>query len=115
MFERYTEAARRALFFARYESSQLGAVSIETEHMLLGLLQVDPRQLVDVGKRFIERRPERRHENTGLPHRRSRRSSFSVASRSTSYAPDLAARSYILSSRPTRSYSAWTWLSQVRT
>lgn len=39
MFERYTESARRALFFARYESSQLGSLSIETEHMLLGLVR----------------------------------------------------------------------------
>lgn len=37
MFERYTESARRALFFARYEVSQLGATSIETEHLLLGV------------------------------------------------------------------------------
>jgi ATP-dependent Clp protease ATP-binding subunit ClpC len=39
MFERYTELARRALFFARYEASRLGASSIETEHLLLGLLR----------------------------------------------------------------------------
>ena len=39
MFERYTEGARRVLFFARYEASQLGSVSIETEHLLLGLLR----------------------------------------------------------------------------
>jgi ATP-dependent Clp protease ATP-binding subunit ClpC len=39
MFERYTEQARRALFFARYESSTLGVRSIETEHLLLGLLR----------------------------------------------------------------------------
>ena len=39
MFERYTESARRALFFARYESSQLGSLSIELEHLLLGLLR----------------------------------------------------------------------------
>lgn len=37
MFERYTEAARRSLFFARYESSQIGATSIGTEHLLLGI------------------------------------------------------------------------------
>ena len=37
MFERYTERARRVLFFARYEASQLGSSSIETEHLLLGL------------------------------------------------------------------------------
>lgn len=39
MFERYTERARRVLFFARYEASQLGNVSIEVEHVLLGLLR----------------------------------------------------------------------------
>jgi ATP-dependent Clp protease ATP-binding subunit ClpC len=39
MFERYTERARRVLFFARYEASQLGSVTIETEHLLLGLVR----------------------------------------------------------------------------
>src|SRR6476646_1979516 len=39
MFERYTERARRVLFFARYEASQLGSMSIETEHLLLGLIR----------------------------------------------------------------------------
>jgi ATP-dependent Clp protease ATP-binding subunit ClpA len=39
MFERYTERARRVLFFARYEASQLGSFSIETEHLLLGLIR----------------------------------------------------------------------------
>ena len=39
MFERYTERARRVLFFARYEASQLGSISIETEHLLLGLIR----------------------------------------------------------------------------
>ena len=37
MFERFTESARRALFFARHDVTQLGATSIETEHLLLGL------------------------------------------------------------------------------
>ena len=39
MFERYTEGARRALFFARYQASQFGSVSIEAEHLLLGLIR----------------------------------------------------------------------------
>ena len=39
MFERYTERARRVLFFSRYEASQLGSISIETEHLLLGLIR----------------------------------------------------------------------------
>lgn len=38
MFERYTERARRVLFFARLELSDLGGASIETEHLMLGLL-----------------------------------------------------------------------------
>ncbi len=37
MFERYTEQARRALFFARYEAFQVRSAFIETEHLLLGL------------------------------------------------------------------------------
>jgi len=41
MFERYTEKARRTIFFARYEASQFGSPYIETEHLLLGLLKVD--------------------------------------------------------------------------
>lgn len=39
MFERYTEGARRVLFFSRYEASELRCMSIETEHLLLGLLR----------------------------------------------------------------------------
>ena len=39
MFERYTQPARRTLFFARYEASQLGSLSIEAEHLLLALVR----------------------------------------------------------------------------
>jgi ATP-dependent Clp protease ATP-binding subunit ClpA len=39
MFERYTERARRLIFFARYEAMQYGSHLIETEHLLLGLLR----------------------------------------------------------------------------
>jgi hypothetical protein len=39
MFERYTEKARRAIFFARYEASQFGSRVIDSEHLLLGLLR----------------------------------------------------------------------------
>jgi Clp amino terminal domain, pathogenicity island component len=41
MFERYTEKARRTIFFGRYEASQFGSSYIETEHLLLGLLRED--------------------------------------------------------------------------
>jgi Clp amino terminal domain, pathogenicity island component len=49
MFERYTEKARRVIFFARYEASQFGSPYIETEHLLLGLLREDP----PLVKRFL--------------------------------------------------------------
>ena len=39
MFERYTERARRVIFFARYEASQFGIAAIEVEHLLLGLIR----------------------------------------------------------------------------
>jgi len=41
MFERYTERARRVIFFARYEASSYGSHTIETEHLLLGLGRED--------------------------------------------------------------------------
>ena len=41
MFERFTEKARRVVFFARYEASNYGRPYIETEHLLLGLLRED--------------------------------------------------------------------------
>jgi ATP-dependent Clp protease ATP-binding subunit ClpA len=40
-FQAYTEEARRAIFFARYEASQFGSPYIESEHFLLGLLRED--------------------------------------------------------------------------
>src|ERR1035441_7534940 len=39
MFERFTEKARRAVFFARYEASQHGTPYIETPSLLLGILK----------------------------------------------------------------------------
>src|SRR6516165_8774701 len=57
MFERYTERARRVIFFARYEASQFGSASIETEHMLLGILREDP----NVVSRFTGETCEARH------------------------------------------------------
>jgi ATP-dependent Clp protease ATP-binding subunit ClpC len=50
MFERYSESARKTLFFARYEASQLGSRVIETEHVLLGLL----RQMPEAAARALE-------------------------------------------------------------
>ena len=39
MFERYTESARRVIFFARYEAAASGSPSIDGAHLLLGLLR----------------------------------------------------------------------------
>jgi ATP-dependent Clp protease ATP-binding subunit ClpC len=41
MFERYTERARRVIFFARYEALQYGSPVIAPEHILLGLMRED--------------------------------------------------------------------------
>ena len=49
MFERYTERARRVIFFSRYESSQMGSTTIESEHFLLGLIREDG----NLTKRFL--------------------------------------------------------------
>jgi ATP-dependent Clp protease ATP-binding subunit ClpC len=39
MFERLSQRALRVLFFARDEASQFGSMSIDTEHLLLGLIR----------------------------------------------------------------------------
>jgi len=67
MFERYTEKARRVIFFARYEASQFGSPCIDTEHLLLGLLREDtaiakrlsrpPFTIEFIRKRIEERKP----------------------------------------------------------
>lgn len=43
MFERYTEIARRCIFFARYEAGVLGTSTITLECLLLGILREDKR------------------------------------------------------------------------
>ena len=53
MFERYTERARRVIFFARYEASQFGSMTIESEHLLLGLI----REYTDLIHRFAPGAP----------------------------------------------------------
>ena len=39
MFERYTERARRVLFFAGYEAGRAGSPAVEPEHLLLALIR----------------------------------------------------------------------------
>ena len=49
MFERYTERARRCIYFARQSAAKYGSQTIETEDLLLGILHEDP----DVIGRFL--------------------------------------------------------------
>jgi ATP-dependent Clp protease ATP-binding subunit ClpC len=69
MFERYTEKARRVIFFARYEAGQYSSACIDTEHLLLGMLREDtaiakrlsrpPFTLKSIRKRIEELTPPR--------------------------------------------------------
>ena len=79
MFERYTESATRALFFARYEVTQLGGAEIATQHVLLGLMhesrglvrrilalsQISPESI----RKEIEERAPQSSEAQGLAER----------------------------------------------
>ncbi|MCB9398127.1 MAG: ATP-dependent Clp protease ATP-binding subunit [Acidobacteria bacterium] len=48
MFEKYTDKARRVLFFARYEASQFGASTITSAHLLLGLIREAEKTTVQI-------------------------------------------------------------------
>jgi len=75
MFERYTESARRVIFFARYEASQLGSTKIETEHLLLGLLCEDK----DIFSRFIHAQSSAESIRTHIEARTAVRGKVSAA------------------------------------
>ncbi|HYM77736.1 MAG TPA: Clp protease N-terminal domain-containing protein [Candidatus Dormibacteraeota bacterium] len=67
MFERYTEKARRVVFFARYEASQYGSPVIDSEHLLLGLLRESntlgkwiPNATFDMIREWVDARTTRR-------------------------------------------------------
>lgn len=42
MFERYTDAARRVIFYGRYEASEFGCDQIEPDFLLLGIARENP-------------------------------------------------------------------------
>jgi len=42
MFETFTVTARRSVFFARYQASLSASTQIDSDHLLLGILQADP-------------------------------------------------------------------------
>ena len=49
MFERYTQTARRVIFAAVYMARRVGSPTIETEHLLLGVLREDK----SLARRFL--------------------------------------------------------------
>src|SRR5260370_15355607 len=70
MFERFTERARRVIFFARYEAGTLGSAWIETEHLLLGLIRGDsvlPNKLSIEALKAIRKRIEGQCSPTSIP------------------------------------------------
>ena len=68
MFERYTEQARRVIFFARYEANQFGSPYVEPEHLLLALLREEEalRKLVcsEAVRKAIEARTSRQDKTS---------------------------------------------------
>jgi hypothetical protein len=75
MFERFTEKARRVVFFARYEASNYGSPHIETEHLLLGLLREDLKTL----KHLLPDLKSEEHLRRQIEDRITRREKFSTA------------------------------------
>src|ERR1700728_725460 len=69
MFERYTEKARRTIFFARYEASQFGSSYIDPECLLLGLLR-ENKELVNrfLGSHAAVESIRRQIESHTAPH-----------------------------------------------
>ncbi|MEM9593876.1 MAG: ATP-dependent Clp protease ATP-binding subunit [Acidobacteriota bacterium] len=65
MFEKYSEKARRALFFARYEASKLGSRVIEAEHVLLGILREGEESVMAVLTHFDVKPEDIRKEIEG--------------------------------------------------
>lgn len=57
MFERYTEKARRAIFFSRHEAGQSKSNAIEPAHVMLGVLRGsrDLRERLGLPEGFVER------------------------------------------------------------
>ena len=77
MFERYSERARRVIFFANSEANERGSLYIKSEHMLLGLLRADERftehflssamSLDLIRKQIEDHTPHREKTTDGLP------------------------------------------------
>ena len=71
MFERYSDSARRSLFFSRYAVTQLGGITIEPEHIVLGVLQAKPQAILSFvrGAEAVEALRERLHAASTVPEK----------------------------------------------
>ena len=69
MFHRFTEHARRAIFFARYEAGSFGSPCIDTEHLLLGLMREEKVLLSKLPSGAGERIRKRIETNLSEPRR----------------------------------------------
>ena len=95
MFERYSEKARRTIFWARSESIQLGTSEISPEHILLALFREGT--LADTLTAEIQGSIRREIEETHAPQEKQRQSSPDVplshsAKRVLAYAAEEAER-----------------------
>jgi ATP-dependent Clp protease ATP-binding subunit ClpA len=77
MFEKYTEKARRVLFFARYEASAYGSPYIEPDFLMLGVLREDK----NIAARWVGGQGEQIRDTIA--------SAYSVLSKSTASSLDL--------------------------
>ncbi|HET6892139.1 MAG TPA: exo-beta-N-acetylmuramidase NamZ domain-containing protein [Pyrinomonadaceae bacterium] len=75
MFERYTEKARRVIFFGRYEASQFGSPAIEPEHLLLGLIREDP----SLSRRFFAGKQATREIRSAIAAKMTQREKISTS------------------------------------
>ena len=71
MFDRYTEDARRVIFFARYEASLLGSPTLETEHLWLGLLRQNKKLVKRLAPKVTAEAIHERLERHGLNNQRT--------------------------------------------
>jgi ATP-dependent Clp protease ATP-binding subunit ClpC len=71
MFERYTEEARRVIFFARYEASLLGSPTLEAEHLWLGLLRQNKKLVKRLAPKVTAEAIHERLADLGLNHERT--------------------------------------------
>jgi len=67
VFERYTERARRVIFFGRYEASTLGSAYIEPEHLLLAILREDKAVRDLLGGEGVENMRKQIESHSGPP------------------------------------------------